>query len=197
MKSRAILTILVPGVMLILMSATVWKSSSGAPASHTGAPGENTCGVAGCHDDNALNSGTAQLDMELGTQERLIIPGKKYSIKVKIADAMVNRFGFQIIALENKTDKPIGAFTISDSLRTQIVSNAYKLKERQYVTYTFDGTDAISEGNGEWSLDWTAPEKLTQPVTFYLAGVSANDDMSDKGDHVFTKSFTFNQSALK
>ena len=91
----------------------------------------------------------------------------------------------------------MGAFQITDSARTQIVTNEYKLKERKYVTYTFDGTDAISEGKGEWTINWTAPLDAKKPVTFYLAAVSANDDMSDKGDKVYTNSFTFKQARLK
>jgi hypothetical protein len=58
------------------------------------------------------------------------------------------------------------------------------------VTYTFNGTDAISKGIGEWIVNWTAPADLKTPVTFYVAGVSANDDMSDKGDKVYTKQLT-------
>ncbi len=37
------------------------RSSSGAPASHTGAPGEKTCATSGCHDDHLINSGKASL----------------------------------------------------------------------------------------------------------------------------------------
>jgi hypothetical protein len=87
----------------------------------------------------------------------------------------------------------VGKFTITDKERTQLVSNSYELKDREYVTYTFNGTDAVSNGLGEWVVNWTAPENATKPVVFYVAGVSANDDMSDKGDKVYTRSFTFNK----
>ena len=68
--------------------------------------------------------------------------------------------------------------------------NRYKLKDRRYVTYTFNGTDAIEKGMGEWKVKWKAPEKIENKITFYLSGVSANDDMSDKGDLVYTRSYT-------
>ena len=64
---------------------------------------------------------------------------------------------------------------------------ALKLQERTYVTYTFNGTDEIAKGIGEWTVDWTAPENTNEPVSFYVAAVSGNDDMSDKGDMVYTK----------
>lgn len=175
----------------LLLSATIRKSSSGAPASHTGAPGEQTCATVGCHDDNRINSGTAQLDLQLDENTSTVHPGHTYALKVKISDPGVSRFGFQLLALESKTQRDVGTFQISDSSRTQLVSNPHQLKDRRYITYTFDGTDAVSEGYGEWTIKWTAPTDLKKSVNFYLAAVSGNDDMSDKGDKVYTKRFTF------
>lgn len=174
----------------ILVAATIKKSSAGAPASHTGAPNEKTCATSGCHDDNAVNNGTALLDVSLGENVDKIIPGKTYPIKIRITDPNVSRFGFQIVALESKTSKNEGVFGTVDSVRTQTVKNAYGLKERNYVTYTFNGTDAVSAGVGEWIVNWTAPLSFKKSITFYVAGVSANDDMSDKGDKVYTTSLT-------
>ncbi len=178
-------------VAAMLLSATIRKSSSGAPASHTGAPGEKTCATAGCHDDTTPNIGSAKLSLELGNHESTFVPGQTYPVKVKITDPKINRFGFQILALETKSLKDMGSFQITDSARTQIVSNLYELKNRKYVTYTFDGTDAVYEGCGEWIVNWTAPSNVKKGVTFYLAAVSGNDDMSDKGDKVYTVKYSF------
>lgn len=178
-------------VATLLLSATIRKSSSGAPASHTGAPGEKTCATSGCHDDNSVNSGSAQIDLQLGESQTTVLPGHTYALKIKITDPGVNRFGFQLLALETKTNRDLGNFIISDSTRTQLVVNPHELKDRKYITYTFNGTDAINNGYGEWIINWAAPQDLRKPVTFYLAAVSGNDDMSDKGDMVYTKHFTF------
>jgi hypothetical protein len=182
---------------LFFVSGTIRKSSSGAPPSHTGAPGEKTCATAGCHDDNRINSGTAQLSLELGEGEKTFIPGHTYPVKVKITDPKVNRFGFQIVALETKSLRDMGSFLISDSTRTKVVTNQYDLKDRNYITYTFNGTDAVKEGLGEWTINWTAPTDAKKAITFYLAAVSGNDDMTDKGDKVYTSSYTFKQAHLK
>jgi hypothetical protein len=196
MKQRAIMSLAGLCILMSLLSATIRKSSSGAPASHTGAPGEKTCAAAGCHDDTTPNIGEAQVSLELGDNTTTFIPGKTYPVKVRIVDDKASRFGFQIVALDAKSLADVGAFRISDSARTQVVSNEYKLKERKYVTYTFDGTDAVSEGKGEWTVDWTAPADAGK-VTFYVAAVSANDDMSDKGDKVYTTHYTFKQGKSK
>jgi hypothetical protein len=187
--------LLIPGAAILLatllISATIRRSSSGAPPSHTGAPGEQTCATSGCHDDTTPNIGSAKIDLQFGENETTFVPGQTYSVKVRISDPKVTRFGFQLLALESKTLRDVGNFTISDSVKTQIVTNMYKLKDRNYVTYTFAGTDAVSEGNGEWTVKWTAPADVKKGVTFYLAAVSANDDMTDKGDKVYTTNYTY------
>jgi hypothetical protein len=174
----------------VLLSATLSKSSSGAPASHTGAPGEMTCATSGCHDDNEINKGTASLSLEFGSNETSFKRGQTYPIKVKIADAKKERFGFQLVALDSKSQKNSGEFKILDSVRTQIVANRHKLTDRKYLTYKFNGTDATGDGFAEWTVYWTAPEDSKKAVTFYLAGVSGNDDMTDKGDKVYTANYT-------
>lgn len=179
-------------VILIAFAATPGPSSSGAPASHTGAPGEQTCASSGCHDDNKINAGTAVVNVIVGENETSYVPGQTYPIKVKITDQNVSRFGFQIVALADKGNKDLGTFEITDRVRTQIIKNEHKLQNRNYVTYTFNGTDAIKNGVGEWIVNWTAPKDAKEPVTFYVGAVSANDDMSDKGDRVYTTELTIN-----
>ncbi len=163
------------------------RSSAGAPASHTGAPGEQTCATSGCHDDNTVNSGSAVLTIDVGSGITQYVAGQTYAIKVKISDANVNRFGFQLLALDNQTNSNVGTFQITDPARTQFMKNEHvaTLLNRNYVTYTFNGTDAIA-GSSEWTVNWTAPATNVGPITFYAGGVSANDDMSDKGDYSYT-----------
>jgi hypothetical protein len=185
MKKRIVILI-VGALPLFIMATMPERSSSGAPASHTGAPGEATCATSGCHDDNTVNTGKAVLDIEVGGGITNYIPGHTYTIKVKIADAAVERFGFQLTALANNV--MAGTFQVTDNGRTQLVNNEYKLNDRSYVTYKFDGTDAVSTGRGEWQVNWTAPTDNVGIITFYAGAVSANDDSSDKGDHVYTTS---------
>ncbi len=185
-------------VALILIATAVTitamvpeRSSSGAPASHTGAPGEQTCATTGCHDDNSVNSGSAKLNIDMGTTIAYV-PNQTYTIKVKITDNSIERFGFQLVALVNTDTANSGTFQITDSYRTQMTHNKYQFNDRQYVTYTFDGTDAVSTGIGEWEVNWVAPSSNVGPITFYAAAVSANDDGMDKGDYVYTVAKTIN-----
>ncbi|MDQ3046870.1 MAG: Reeler domain-containing protein [Bacteroidota bacterium] len=185
MKNKIILSglVLVAG---LIIAASPERSSSGAPPSHAGAPGEESCAASGCHDDNSTNSGTASLTIDAGTVTNYV-PGQTYVINVKITDPGVNRFGFQLVALDN-TSMNAGTFSIADPARTQLVKNHLMLTDRQYVTYSFQGTDITSPGASVWSVNWTAPATAAGPVSFFAAGVSANDDTTDDGDFVYTTS---------
>jgi len=182
-------------VPFLIMAKMPEASSSGAPASHTGAPGETTCATIGCHDDNSVNSGKAKLTIDMG-QAVNYKPGHTYAVTIRITEPDVERFGFQIVALKNGDNSNIGTFELTDIKRTQYIKNQYDLFTREYVTYTFYGTDAVSSGVGEWTVNWKAPATNVGPITFYASGVSANDDETDKGDHVYTQSRIVMPAAL-
>ncbi|MBX7180722.1 MAG: T9SS type A sorting domain-containing protein [Bacteroidia bacterium] len=159
--------------------------STGAPASSTGAPDEFTCNISGCHDDALTNQGDAQLYLTCSDFQQGLIPGKTYSIICSISKRNTQRFGFQLVALDEAGNQA-GKFDLLESNRTQILYNDASLKDRQYVTYTYPGTKAVAEDLGQWTVYWTAPKHIAGKVSFYLAGVAANDDASDKGDEVYT-----------
>lgn len=188
MKKKIVLGFAV--VLPIFIMAFAERSSSGAPASHTGAPGEKSCAASGCHDDNKENSGAAKLSIDIASGVTKYVAGETYPIKIRITDADINRFGFQLVALADQTAANAGTFTITDPLRTQLTNNDFALFDRKYVTYTFNGTDAVSNGVGEWIVNWTAPANTTGNITFYAAAVSGDDDSSDKGDIVYTTKST-------
>lgn len=188
MKKKIVLSLAV--ALPIFIMAFAERSSSGAPASHTGAPGEKTCATSGCHDDNQPNSGSAKLTIDIASGTTKYVTGETYPIKIHISDPHVNRFGFQIVALADDSKENAGKFIITDPERTQFMKNEFDLLDRKYVTYTFNGTDAVSAGEGEWIINWTAPATATGKITFYVGAVSANDDETDKGDIVYTASNT-------
>ena len=194
-KTKHIVITLCVAVSIAIMAMMPDKASSGAPASHTGAPGEGTCATGGCHDDNKINSGAANLSIDLG-QITHYIPGKTYPIKVRIAEGSVIRFGFELVALVNSDTSNAGSLHLSDAYRTQLTKNQYSMLNRQYVTYSYDGTDAVSTGLGEWVVNWKAPLSNVGPITFYASGVSADDDETDKGDYVYTTSKVLSSQAV-
>lgn len=170
----------------ILMAGSGAARSDGAPVSSTGAPGETTCAMAGCHSDNSVNAGTAITELIIDGNPTSYEPGKTYKVTTRISDADRLRFGFQLVALDGNHANA-GKLTIMDESRTQIIKNYLELKDRDYMTYTYLGTEAVKSGLGEWSFDWTAPAQDIGPVKFYAAFASANNDKTDKGDYIYTK----------
>ena len=190
-KSKHVILLIFIVTTIAIMAMTPGRSSSGAPAGHTGAPGEASCATIGCHDDNSINSGNAILNIDMGTATKYT-PGQTYTIKVRITEPSIERFGFQLVALLNNDSSNAGTFLLSDFKRTQKIKSQYAFKDREYVTYTYEGTDAVDSGMSEWIVTWKAPLTNQGSVTFYASGVSANDDESDKGDYVITKSTVIN-----
>lgn len=152
----------------------------------TGAPALGTFSAEGnctaCHFGSALNAsgGTFQI-----TAPSSYEPNQKYTIKVNLSRGTLVRFGFEITALD-ETGKPAGTFTITDAVRTQLISgDAFsEFKDRRYVTHTGTGTSA-SGGATEWSFDWTAPATRSK-ITFYAAGNAANNNNGQTGDFIYT-----------
>jgi len=164
--------------------------SNGAPAASTGAPDEMHCSNTGCHSTFAPNTGIAELSavIEGGvTQYEL---GKTYPITVSITNPGLVRFGFQVVALKNSDNANVGTIKVVDAQRTQIIPGYGTTIDRRYITYTYDGTNAVSTGLGKWSFEWTAPETNEGAVTFYIGAVAANNDGTDAGDNTYSKRIT-------
>ena len=188
--NKKIIYLAIAMLPLFIMATMPRELSFGAPVSSSGAPDEVTCANSGCHDDALINNGKALLQAEVSSGITKYVPGKTYPITVRISEPGINRFGFQIVALKNSDHANAGEMSITDGLRTQIISNDIALQDRKYVTYTYQGTEPFAPGVGEWTMNWTAPDKNVGPVTLYIASVSANNDNTDKGDHVYTTSLT-------
>lgn len=162
--------------------------SGGAPSASTGAPSEKHCASSGCHSEFAPNSGVAKLAVSLesnGIKE--YEPGKTYPITVSISNPGIIRFGFQVVALKNTDNSNAGTIKLLDAERTQILPGYGTIADRRYITYTYEGTNAVSNGYGEWSFEWTAPETNEGPITFYIGSIAANDDGTDEGDHAYSR----------
>lgn len=186
--NKKILYLIILLFPLLMMARLPDLLSFGAPVSSSGAPGEVTCATSGCHDNFSVNSGNANLVFSIGNNISEYLPGHTYPITVSMSETAVSRFGFQLVVLKDSDSLNAGNLVITDAARTQIITNQIEFTDRQYITYTYQGTVPSGPGIGQWTFNWTAPAQNQGPVTLYVAGVSANDDNSDGGDHVYTAS---------
>ncbi|MBK8467212.1 MAG: hypothetical protein IPL32_15445 [Chloracidobacterium sp.] len=154
--------------------STAESFSGGPPVSFTGAPGEITC--TDCHTQNA---GIGLLSI---TAPPNYIPGQTYQISVQhsTTDATRLRWGFQMTALDG-TNNAAGSFTSTDGFTYADFGNS-----RFYVAHTQTGTFAGTGNGATWTFDWTAPATDVGPVTFYAAGIQANNNNGRLGDQTYT-----------
>jgi hypothetical protein len=183
------LLVLLPAMGLASMAAVVHIQSNGAPMGHTQAPGELTCNRSGCHVGATLNSGAANLSVDLGGAVGYQ-PGVVYPVTVALSQPGTRRFGFQMLALQDADTSNAGTFRITDSVRTRILDGLQQFSGRRYVTYTYPGTAPAAPGLGRWTFEWQAPVGTSSPVSFYTAAAIANDDGTDQGDTIYTHVLT-------
>jgi hypothetical protein len=184
--------------IVLVTCASMDIASSAAPASSTGAPGEVDCTNSGCHDTYSSNSGIGVITIIPDSSLTNYTPGQTYTITLEVSQSPLVRFGFQMVALRDSDQTNVGAFSVIDGLRNQITPGYNNLSNRRYMTYTFNSTNCLSTpGQGIWSFKWTAPSTDVGPITFYAAGIAANNDGMDFGDYCYTASLKINPSPLQ
>lgn len=176
--TKAAITLLVISFLNIVFWQQVIAYSSGPPDAATGAPGESTCGVAGCHGNLNTGDGAAGI---IAPEDYL--PGDSVLIDVVLEMTGQSRWGFEATVLDG-SDEPVGTIVIVDSARTQLSTS---FGNRQYVKHTTQGTDqgTVDQAPG-WTFMWVAPEAGVGPVTFYVAGNAANGNFVNTGDFIYT-----------
>jgi len=177
--------ILCVGVGLITDARRARAYSEGPPAGHTGAPGELTCAIPGCHDSFALNSGPGQFTI---TAPGSYQTGQTYQITVThtTSESSRMRWGFQLTALTAGGTKA-GDIQVTSST-TQLLSDDGTGTLRQYIEHTATGTFPGTQGGASWAFNWVAPSSDVGPVTFYAAGNQANNNGLPTGDEIYTAS---------
>jgi uncharacterized protein (TIGR03437 family) len=158
-------------------------SSSGPPASHTGAPGEQTCATAGCH-TGAVNQGSGALTLS-GLPEIGYVPGASYFVTVTLAQAARTRFGFQMTVIDDR-GRAAGTWDNLEPGRVEMVSARVGANQRQYAGHTQNGVIPNGASQNTWTLRWIAPPQETGRVTFYVIGNAANGNGATSGDSIYT-----------
>lgn len=159
------------------------RFSSGIGDELTGAPGETDC--TGCHSGPGGDGTIAILGLPEYYQS-----SATYTITVRISETGQSRWGFELTAVDENGDG-VGTFTITDAINTTLSDNP--APGRDYVKHTADGTYAgTSDGPVEWQFEWTAPGEVAGEITFYAAGLAADNNQSLTGDNTYLTSDAVN-----
>ena len=163
---------------VLLFPLQALTNKKGAPASNTGAFGNDTCASDGCHDSSSLNSGPGSI---LISTPDTYAPGATMNFTVKVEQANQGRFGFQAtVRPANDPFRFTGEFALGQG--TEFADAV-----QRYITHD----DAVSaDGSTEWTFQWTAPAEDLGPIKIYAAGVAGNANGLRTGDFVYTDSLS-------
>jgi uncharacterized protein (TIGR03437 family) len=173
--------------------------SEGPDAGNAGVPGESDC--TSCHGTGG--SGSVSVTFPKGLT---YTPGVVQHLVVTISDPTQKRWGFQLTARKS-ADSTVqaGTFTPGPDGNTQLacayqnmlfkaaaalcVSHAaqYPL---QYIDHTQPGTRNGTLGSITFEFDWTPPATNMGNIGVYVSANAANGDTTDRGDHIYLKSYT-------
>jgi len=180
------LALFLAALALELFSNNTIKSvgafAEGPNPGHSGAPGDLTCAVAGCHGGEP-NTGPGQFQI---TAPSSYEPGKTYPITVthSTTDTSRRRWGFQLTALDGSSNR---AGDFESTSITQVLLGGPG-GNRQYIEHNFLGTFQGQPSGATWTFNWTAPSSDVGRVTFYAAGNQANNNGNETGDQIYTTS---------
>ncbi|MHB1277372.1 MAG: choice-of-anchor V domain-containing protein [Bacteroidia bacterium] len=152
------------------------QNRTGAPAGHTGSPGDGAICTA-CHIGGAATAKTGIISTNIPAQG--YVPGSTYTITVTLNNPGTTRFGFQL-SPQNLAGNMLGTWGPSTA-ETQVISG-------KYATHKLVGTNGTD--SKVWTLQWTAPVAGTGDVTFYGAFNISNADNNTTGDVIWKTSHT-------
>lgn len=163
------------------------QHSSGPDAGHSGDPayGYQTC--ANCHFGSSPRIFDTVITSNIPSAG--YVPNMTYTIQVKIREAGITKYGFQI-SPQNVNGDFLGKLIASDKVKTQLNPD-----DDRYINHTYQGVD-FPGGTGQWSFQWTAPERGSGPVTFYGAFLLSNDSDTPIGDKVVTSTLNVEENMV-
>ena len=177
------------GLLITMLASNVMLSNrSGAIAGRAGDPTSPETCFNGCHMGSSLNSGPGTARITSNIPVEGYEPDSTYTIRARIEQDNITRFGFQVIPFGTSSNEGIGTVALTEDTRTRIRTDGAK----QYVTHTTAGTDSTNANT--WSFDWTAPAAGSGEVVFYGSFLATNANNNNQGDQVYAITDTIQEA---
>lgn len=151
-------------------------------------PAYNSC--VNCH-PGTVNSGDGSMTiLNLPTSYQ---PGQTYGLTLRLQDPGQSRWGFQLTVVKNSAISERGG-TIVQTDFTNTRLSSLPNNGLQFLNQTTQGNFRNTmNGPVNWSFQWTAPAAGTGTVTFYAAGLAANNNNNANGDYTYLVSIPVNE----
>ena len=180
MKTRYTLLAALAAMTLYLTSYS--SGPTGQAGDRTGSPVSSaTCGS--CHNGGDFGPEATIEILEGDVPVAQYEPGKDYTLKISVAtSATPFGYGYQAVVLDSSNNNA-GAFGAAP--------DSFKLTNFAGRTYLEHARKARSS---ELSIEWTAPDVGTGPVTVYAAANAFNNNGGTSGDNVDEASLTIEEA---
>lgn len=175
--------------IVALFSYLSLYNSSGSASSNggrTNAPFDNgTCSSGGCHSNAGSFNPTTTVTLLSGTTPvTTYTSNTSYTLRIAITSSGTNsstRYGFQAVSV--KSGSPYNAINNWGTMPTGTRKNT-TVNSRDYASHSTPLT------SGTIDIPWTSPSTSTGNITFYAAGMVANNNFNNSGDNIATNSLT-------
>ncbi len=159
-------------------------ASSIAGFNMTGAPSEGNCSSCHIGNTNPDKQGSITILINGENNHSTFMPDSIYNIEVISTNPGTSKFGFAVNArFKGISFNNAGTFiNIGDS----------GVSVSDYVTHNQYGNTGLN--TKKWRFKWQAPKNPeNESITFYAAGVMANNDNNTQGDKVYLDSINLQQ----
>ena len=170
MQKTTLLSLLLLSVWYISTSSR--KNPDNPPVARTGAPGETTCGVSGCHTGGTF-TGTVSISGIPDTIEA------NHSYTVVLTNASnAAKAGFQLTCLDSLNAK---CGTLTTGTGTSVANQTST--GRQYIRQSSPKT--LNSGSTSWTFTWKSPATSAGKIAkFYFVSLAANGNGAKTGDNI-------------
>jgi hypothetical protein len=168
-------------IIAVVLSTAFGILSDNGKAGYTGSPGELNC--ADCHNTYGnSNSGTGSIYVTSSMNNWQYVPGQTYTVNVKIKQTGKPLFGIGFEALTSANTNA-GSLVITNVVKTQIKTKTVSGVTRNNVVHQMNG--GMHADSAIFTFNWVAPATNIGNITFYFAGIAANNNGSEDNDYVY------------
>ena len=176
--------LLIAAVGAIFAGTAFDIQSDNGKAGYTGSPNELLCDD--CHSTYSgpnVGNGTIYLTSNMSNWQ--YVPGQTYTINAIVKHVGRPLFGIGLEALTS-TNANAGTIQITNSAKTQIKTKTVSGVTRSNLVHTLNG--GVATDSMVFTFNWVAPATNIGNVTFYFAGVAANNNGNENTDYVYNSS---------
>ena len=187
MIKQIVSSIFVLAIAVTFLNST-YKTAGGHPSS-TGAPGEMTCARTDCHADASLTYDSPLQKFSFSNPANTYQTGKTYSIALELTKDNIEKFGFQIVAIDSATQKNAGTWVLTEPSKMHIINGEAPTADRKYITQSTAGATPAVKGKALWNFNWTAPAQNKGTIIFYFVTNATNNNDQFTGDQLYLSNF--------